>query len=87
MDLVHDDELWLCNAKYGFGLMDKKSGKSKYIAHFRNYQTTGEGLMGNDGAVDSHGRFWTGTMADPIEFHRFDGSATPFLKPQLLCRS
>ncbi|KAF2093855.1 hypothetical protein NA57DRAFT_47486 [Rhizodiscina lignyota] len=74
VDLVHDDKMWAVNAKLGFGLMDKKTGKSKYIAYFHEHETRGQGLMSNDGAVDSRGRFWTGTMADPIDFAKFEGS-------------
>lgn len=56
--------------------MDKKTMKSKYIAEFSADRSKHEGQICNDGAVDSHGRFWVGTMADPMDFSKFDGRYT-----------
>jgi sugar lactone lactonase YvrE len=74
IDLVDNDDLWLCSAKYGFGLMDKKTGKGKYIAQFNSDKSKMEHLQSNDAAIDSKGRIWTGTMADPINFDKFEGT-------------
>jgi sugar lactone lactonase YvrE len=69
----HDPNIWLCNGKYGFGLMDKSTGRCKYIARFPTSAAV-ESQIPNDGACDSRGRFWIGTMADPMDFSKFDGS-------------
>ena len=53
--------------------MDRKTAKSKYIARFDDDIAKLEGQIGNDGAVDSQGRFWVGTMADPMDFSKFEG--------------
>ena len=52
----------LVGAKYGLALLDRKTGKYEYIAKFT--ETDNERLRSNDGAVDSLGRFWVGTMTD-----------------------
>lgn len=54
--------------------MDKKTAKSKYIARFPAEWPYLEGQICNDGAVDSEGRFWVGTMADPLDFTKFEGT-------------
>jgi len=76
VDIVNNDDLWLCGSKYGFGLMNKKTAKSKYIARFDDDTIKIEGQISNDGAVDSQGRFWVGTMADPMDFTKFEGILT-----------
>lgn len=73
IDCFHDSSLWLCNAKCGFGLMDKATAKSKYIARFPPTPTVA-GQIPNDGACDSRGRFWTGTICDPFNFTVAEGS-------------
>jgi len=59
--------------------MDKKTGKSKYIARYDDDTTKIEGQISNDGAVDSQGRFWVGTMADPMDFSKFEGIFVHFI--------
>jgi sugar lactone lactonase YvrE len=55
--------------KHGYGIFDRKTAGYHYIKRYWDGepdQAKKEHTMrGNDGAVDSHGRFWVGTMRDP----------------------
>lgn len=55
--------------KHGYGIFDRQTAEHHYITRYwsgESDQAEKEHAMrGNDGAVDSHGRFWVGTMCDP----------------------
>lgn len=55
--------------KHGYGIFDRETAGYHYIKRYwegESDQAEKEHTMrGNDGAVDSHGRFWVGTMCDP----------------------
>lgn len=63
------DEI-LVGLKYGVALLDRRTGRYKYLARFAAAEGGVEGaqdnerLRSNDGAVDPHGRFWLGSMTD-----------------------
>lgn len=78
VDLVNDPGLWLVAGKYGIGLMEKATGNDQYISRFPLDKERVETFTGNDAAVDSQGRFWVGTMHDPMSFEKFDGSLWRF---------
>ncbi|QDS68620.1 hypothetical protein FKW77_001357 [Venturia effusa] len=56
--------------KHGYGIFDRQTGSYHYIKRYwegESDQAEKEKTMrGNDGGVDSHGRFWVGTMCDPM---------------------
>ncbi|KAL8995179.1 MAG: hypothetical protein Q9169_005038 [Polycauliona sp. 2 TL-2023] len=62
-----DDEL-IVGAKKGYAYYNRKSNKLEYIKKVWN-ESDGPGkeerMRCNDGAVDSAGRYWVGTMNDP----------------------
>ncbi|KAL9076256.1 MAG: hypothetical protein Q9157_003703 [Trypethelium eluteriae] len=66
----HDENEFLFGGKHGFGLYNRHSGRYRYL---RKYWTDDEvahskehRMRANDGAVDINGRFWLGTMNDPL---------------------
>lgn len=64
-DETEKDQL-IVGAKHGFARLNQTSGKLSYIAQPWEQDASKQKLMRfNDGAVDSHGRFWAGTMNDP----------------------
>jgi sugar lactone lactonase YvrE len=74
---------FLVALKTGFHLFDPASGAVKLVAHPEPHMH--ENRL-NDGRADRAGRFWAGTMKDPIEPHRAqaqlyrldpDGHVTP----------
>lgn len=56
--------------KYGFGIASKTSGEYRWIQRVWSpaeiASNKHEQFRGNDGAVDSQGRFWAGFMFDPL---------------------
>ncbi|KAL2797897.1 hypothetical protein BJX66DRAFT_296748 [Aspergillus keveii] len=52
-------------AKYGFALVNRKTGKLSYIARPWDEPDKLRSMRFNDGAVDSKGRLWAGAMNDP----------------------
>lgn len=55
----------LIGAKFGLGLLDRKSEKYEYIVKFAVADgQESDRLRSNDGAADPHGRFWLGSMTD-----------------------
>lgn len=55
--------------KHGYGLFNRIDGSYKYIKRVWQPHEVDKGyehrLRGNDGAVDSRGRYWLGMMNDP----------------------
>ncbi|KAJ6079152.1 hypothetical protein N7467_008905 [Penicillium canescens] len=58
----------IVGAKYGFARLNQSTGELSYIHEVWGEEGEGgkaERMRFNDGAVDSHGRFWAGAMNDP----------------------
>ena len=68
-DVVGTDDVFAFGGKHGYGLFNKQDKTYKYIKQVWNDDEIKEGfehrLRGNDGAVDSQGRYWLGMMNDP----------------------
>ncbi|KAL1999327.1 hypothetical protein VTN02DRAFT_4680 [Thermoascus thermophilus] len=63
-----DDDRIVVGAKHGFATVDRRTGELSYIRRVWDEQDgpgKEERMRFNDGAVDSHGRFWAGAMNDP----------------------
>ena len=60
---VDPREKILVGLKYGIALLDRATGRYKYLTKFAASDDNAR-LRSNDGAVDPHGRFWLGTMTD-----------------------
>ncbi|RHZ62767.1 SMP-30/gluconolactonase/LRE family protein [Aspergillus thermomutatus] len=63
----HKDQIVVA-AKHGYALADRNTGELSYIHKVWDDQKDPEKahrMRFNDGAVDSHGRFWAGSMNDP----------------------
>ncbi|KAJ5330081.1 hypothetical protein N7452_010471 [Penicillium brevicompactum] len=63
----HEDQL-IVAAKYGFARLNQTTGELSYIQQPWGEEDgpgKAERMRFNDGAVDSQGRFWAGTMNDP----------------------
>ncbi|KAI9733076.1 MAG: hypothetical protein M1834_003622 [Cirrosporium novae-zelandiae] len=72
-DIDGDKDNIIVGAKYGFALLDKKTGKLEYVAKLWNDtdpEGTAEKMRLNDGAVDTRGRYWAGAMLDPESGYR-----------------
>jgi sugar lactone lactonase YvrE len=54
----------LVGGKAGLAVLDRETGKYKYLARFYDSTEADDRLRSNDGTVDSEGRFWVGTMND-----------------------
>ncbi|KAF7597269.1 hypothetical protein BBP40_008111 [Aspergillus hancockii] len=55
-------------AKHGYALLNRNTGELSYVTKAWDDQKDPERahkMRFNDGAVDSHGRFWAGSMNDP----------------------
>ncbi|KAL2216747.1 regucalcin like protein [Thermoascus aurantiacus ATCC 26904] len=64
---AYNDKI-IVGAKHGFATVDLNTGELSYIRKVWNEQDgpgKEERMRFNDGAVDSHGRFWAGAMNDP----------------------
>jgi sugar lactone lactonase YvrE len=63
------DGSYLFGGKHGIGIAQRDSSEYRYIKRFWNDEEVAKGyensLRANDGAVDSQGRFWVGTVNDP----------------------
>ncbi|OKL56632.1 hypothetical protein UA08_08210 [Talaromyces atroroseus] len=68
-NLQSETDTFLFGGKHGIGIAKRDSSEYKYIQRFWNEAEIAkdyENIMrGNDGAVDSQGRFWVGAMNDP----------------------
>jgi hypothetical protein len=54
----------LIGGKTGLAVLDRESGKYRYLTRFYDGSEGDDRLRSNDGTVDSHGRMWIGTMND-----------------------
>jgi sugar lactone lactonase YvrE len=56
--------------KYGYGIANKQTGEYRWIKKVWSEEEIKAGkhekYRGNDGAIDSQGRFWAGFMFDPM---------------------
>ncbi|RAH74150.1 SMP-30/gluconolactonase/LRE family protein [Aspergillus aculeatinus CBS 121060] len=60
----HKDQI-VAAAKHGFALINRDTGELSYIRRAWDDPDRDHRMRFNDGAVDSHGRFWAGAMNDP----------------------
>ena len=69
-DIAGDDDHFAFGGKYGFGKMNKRTGEyqmiKKYWAGEVDEEEKEKKYRGNDGAVDAKGRYFVGTMRDPL---------------------
>ncbi|EOD52874.1 Calcium homeostasis protein [Neofusicoccum parvum] len=69
-DIEGDDEHLFFGGKHGYGILNRRTAKYKYIKKYWSDKEVAEGkeklFRGNDGAVDSKGRFFVGVMNDPL---------------------
>ncbi|KAE8352626.1 hypothetical protein BDV28DRAFT_148866 [Aspergillus coremiiformis] len=64
---TYNDQI-IVAAKQGYALLNRTTGQLSYITKAWDDQRDPEKahrMRFNDGAVDSHGRFWAGSMTDP----------------------
>ncbi len=54
----------LVGGKHGIYVLDRETGKYESLKKFYDSEEKDARLRSNDGAVDSSGRFWIGTMND-----------------------
>lgn len=90
-DIEGNDDEFIFGGKYGYGIMNRETGKARWIKKLwvdeeRQKDDGGkpgigstreERMRGNDGAVDAKGRYWLGTMRSVtvIRYTRFSSSA------------
>lgn len=66
-----DGKEFIFGGKGGYGLMDRETGKWRYLVKYWDGKAEGEReeltkrFRGNDGAVDARGRYFVGVMNDP----------------------
>ncbi|KAK7708706.1 rRNA-processing protein cgr1 [Botryosphaeria dothidea] len=72
-DIEGDDDHLFFGGKHGYGIINRHTSKYKYIKKYWSGKEIAEGkeklsasFRGNDGAVDCKGRFYVGTMNDPL---------------------
>ncbi|KAF2088985.1 hypothetical protein K490DRAFT_38430, partial [Saccharata proteae CBS 121410] len=69
-DIEGDDEHFVFGGKRGYGIFNRKTAQFKLIKKYWSDEEIAQGkektLRGNDGAVDTQGRYWVGTMNDPL---------------------
>lgn len=69
-DIEDDNKSFIFFGKHMVGLMDRSSGKYQSLKELWTDDEKANGkartMRSNDGAVDSRGRFWAGTMCDPL---------------------
>jgi len=78
-DIEGNDKEFIFGGKYGYGVANKETGDYRWVKKVWSEDETKEKkhekFRGNDGAVDSQGRFWAGFMFDPlVEEMRSDGA-------------
>lgn len=68
-DIEGNDDEFVFGGKAGYGIMNKKSHEWRYIKKVWSEKEIEQGkernLRGNDGSVDTAGRYFLGTMNDP----------------------
>jgi len=69
-DIEGNNDEFVFGGKLGYGIMNKKTGDVRYIKKMWEAQEAQQGkehrMRSNDGAVDAKGRFFVGTMNDPL---------------------
>jgi sugar lactone lactonase YvrE len=69
-DIEGNEEEFIFGGKYGYGLCNRTTGEYRWIKKVWSDAEVKQGkadkMRGNDGAVDSQGRFWVGFMFDPL---------------------
>ena len=69
-DIEGNDDEFAFGGQHGFGVFNRKTSAVRYLKKYWSGDvdaSSKDSLMrGNDGAVDSRGRFWVGTMIDPV---------------------
>jgi sugar lactone lactonase YvrE len=74
-ELEGAEDSFLFGGKYGVGIAKKDSSEHRYLHRFWNEDEVKDGkperMRANDGAVDSKGRFWVGTLVDPKSGEHF----------------
>ncbi|KAH6620243.1 regucalcin [Boeremia exigua] len=78
-DIEGNDKEFIFGGKYGYGVANKETGDYRWVKKVWSEDeikaNKNEKFRGNDGAVDSQGRFWAGYMFDPlVEEMRSDGA-------------
>ncbi|KAF2476735.1 SGL-domain-containing protein [Lindgomyces ingoldianus] len=86
-DIEGNDREFIFGGKYGYGLANKETGEYRWLKKVWNEWEIAEGkpnyMRGNDGAVDSQGRFWVGFMNDPLVKEPVDEGCVFRLDPDL----
>jgi sugar lactone lactonase YvrE len=69
-DIEGNDKEFIFGGKFGYGICNKETGEYRWVKKVWNQSEISENkhekFRGNDGAVDSQGRFWSGWMFDPL---------------------
>ncbi|KAH7402877.1 SMP-30/Gluconolaconase/LRE-like region-domain-containing protein [Pyrenochaeta sp. MPI-SDFR-AT-0127] len=69
-DIEGNDKEFIFGGKFGYGVANKQTGEYRWIQKVWSEDEIAakknEKFRGNDGAVDSQGRFWAGYMFDPL---------------------
>jgi sugar lactone lactonase YvrE len=69
-DIEGNDKEFIFGGKFGYGVCNRETGDYKWIKKVWSEEEFKDGkpdrMRGNDGAVDSQGRFWVGFMNDPL---------------------
>jgi sugar lactone lactonase YvrE len=84
-DIEGNDKEFVFGGKYGYGICNKETGEYRWIKKVWSEEEVKDGkperMRGNDGAVDSKGRYWVGFMNDPMVKDPVDEGMHPaFLK-------
>lgn len=70
-DIEGTNDHFVFGGKHGYGIYNKETQSYKYIkkfwTDFKDTEIKEKILRANDGSVDAKGRFWCGTMNDPLE--------------------
>lgn len=69
-DIEGNDTEFIFGGKFGYGICNKETGEYRWVKKVWSEEEVKQGkpdrMRGNDGAVDSQGRFWVGFMNDPL---------------------
>ncbi|KAF2000642.1 SGL-domain-containing protein [Amniculicola lignicola CBS 123094] len=84
-DIEGNDEEFIFGGKLGYGICNKQTGEYRWIKKVwddaEQKDNKPHRMRGNDGAVDSHGRYWVGYMNDPLVAEVIDEGAVWRLDP------
>jgi sugar lactone lactonase YvrE len=89
-DIEGNDKEFIFGGKYGYGVANKETGDYRWVKKVWSEdeikEKKHEKFRGNDGAVDSQGRFWAGFMFDPlVEEMRSDGKLCSNRRHDAIC--